>query len=329
MKRREFITLLGGAAAWPLTVRAQQADRMRAVGVLMPGIATEADRQGWVTEFTQALHKLGWVEGKNIHLEIRWNSGDADRARANAAELVKLAPDVILAATSANLDPLLQITETIPVVFTQISDPVAQGFVKDLTHPGGNVTGFAAYEFSIGSKWLALLKQAVPGVTRVAIMSNAKAPPQSSFFLRSIEAAAPTFGIRIIDAPIHDAADVTRTIEGVSAEPNGGLLVTTDTFVILHRDLIVELANKHHLPSIAADLAFVQKGGLIYYGYDQDNQFRQAGIYVDRILKGARAGDLPIQFPTKFTFIINNRAAGILGIDLPLNMLLLADEVIE
>jgi putative ABC transport system substrate-binding protein len=302
---------------------------MRIIGILMPGIATEVDRQRWKGAFVQTLHSLGWIEAKNIHLDIRWNNADGERARINAFDLAKLGPDIILAATSVNLRWASQATKAIPIVFTQVSDPVAQGFVSDLAHPGGNVTGFAAYEFSIGGKWLELLKQAVPSVTRVAVMSSTKASPQSAFFLRSIEAAAPAFGVAIINAEVHDTMDVTRVIESLSAEPNGGLLITTDPVVILHRDLIVELANRHHLPSVASDVPFVRKGGLIYYGIDQENEFRQAEVYVDRILKGVRPGDLPVQLPAKFKLVVNVKASHALGIDVPMNMLLLADEVIE
>jgi putative tryptophan/tyrosine transport system substrate-binding protein len=327
--RRDFITLLGGAAAWPLAARAQKPERMRRIGVLMPGVATEPDRQGWAAAFVQTLHNLGWEEGKNIRIETRWNASDAERARTYAVELVKLGPDVILASTTGNLEPLLRATRTIPIVFTQVSDPVAQGFVPDLAHPSGNITGFAGFEFSMGGKWLELLKQAVPSLTRVAVMSNPKTSPQSVLFLRSIKAAAPSFGVQIIDAPVHDRADITRAIESLSLEPKAGLLITTDSFVISHRDLIAELVNQHRLPSIASDLIFVRRGGLMYYGLDQEDQFRQAAIYVDRILKGAKPGDLPVQLPTKFAFIINVKAAHTLGIDLPMGLMLRADEVIE
>ena len=330
MKRRDFMTALGGAAvAWSIPASAQRPDRMRMIGVLMPGVATEPDRQGWVAAFVQTLHKLGWEEDKNIRIEIRWNAGDAERARASAAELIGLGPDIILASTTGNLEPLRRVTRTIPIVFTQISDPVAQGFVSNLAHPGGNITGFGAYEFSMGGKWLDLLKQAVPGLTRVAVMSNPKASPQSVPFSRSIEAAASSLGVQMIEAPVHDAADITHTIESFSHEPNGGLIITTDTFVISQRDLIVELATLHRLPSVASDLPFVRSGEFIYYGQDQENQFRQAAIYVDRILKGADPGNLPVQLPTKFTLVINLKAARALGVDVPVSLLLNADEVIE
>jgi putative ABC transport system substrate-binding protein len=243
LRRREFITLLGSAAAaWPLAARAQQPERIRRVGVLMNGVATETGPQSSVAAFVQGLRQLGWTEGQNLRIDIRWNAGDAELARTYAAQLIGLMPDVILAASTTNLTVIRQATSTVPIVFVSISDPVAQGIVPSLTHPGGNLTGFSAYEFSVGGKWLGLLKEAAPGLTRVAVIFNPDTSPQSKFYMRSIEAAAPSLGMQAIAVPVRATAEIESALESFARQPNGGLIVPTDTFLHLRQTLVAELA---------------------------------------------------------------------------------------
>jgi putative ABC transport system substrate-binding protein len=275
----------------------------------------------------RTLQTLGWTDGQNLHINVRWSGGDSERARSNAEELASIAPDLIFSATSGNLAALLRVTHTIPIVFVQVSDPVAQGFVADLVHPGGNITGFSAFEFSMGAKWLDLLKQMVPNVERVGVMSNPDTSPQSKLFLRSIEAIAPSFGVKVIAAPVHSEVEIKQAIESLGSEPNSGLLLPTDSFTDVHGNLIHELSTRYRLPAIYANST--SKGGLMYYGYDLDTEFRQAAIYVDHILKGAKPGDLPIQMPTTFRLVINLKAARALGIEVPMGLMLRADEMIE
>jgi putative ABC transport system substrate-binding protein len=330
MKRRAFIAGLGGAAAWPVVARAQQNGQVRRIGVLMNNTPAEHVYQSYLTTFVRTLQTLGWTDGQNLHTDIRWSGGDPERARSNAEELVGATPDLIFSATSLNLAALLQVTHTIPIVFVQVSDPVAQGFVKDLVHPGGNITGFSAYEFSMGAKWLDLLKQMVPTVERVGVMSNPETAPQSKFFLRSIEAVAPSFGVKVIATPVHSEAEIKQAIESLGSEPNSGLLLPTDTFTSVHGDLIRELSTRYRLPVIYSNsIAEVRKGGLMYYGIDYESVFRQAAIYIDHILKGAKPGDLPVQTPTIFRLVINLKAARALGIEVPMGLMLRADEMIE
>jgi putative ABC transport system substrate-binding protein len=329
MKRRDFITLLGGAAvAWPLAVPAQP-DRMRRIGVLMNGAATEAARQSWVAAFNQALRGLGWAEGQNIRVDVRWNAGDAQLARIYAAQLIGLMPDVILASSTINLRVIQEATNTIPVVFVLVSDPVEQGFVANLTRPGGNLTGFSLFEFSIGGKWLDLLKEIAPSVDRVAVMFNPATSPQSKFFVRSIEDAAPSRGVQPIVVALRSADDIEPAFESFARKPNGGLILPTDTFTNLHKNRIVELAARHRLPSISANELFPKYGALMYYGINFLHQFQQAAGYVDRILKGVKPGDLPVQNPDKYSLVINLKTAKTLGLDVPPSLLAIADEVIE
>jgi putative tryptophan/tyrosine transport system substrate-binding protein len=329
MRRRQFVTLLGGAAAWPLAARAQQPGRMRRVGILMNDVVTDATGQANVAAFVNGLRNSGWVDGQNLRIEYRWNAGSAELARAYAAELVALAPDVILSASTNNLTALQRLSPTTPIVFVQVSDPVAQGFVLNLAHPGGNITGFTAYEFTIGGKWLGLLKQIAPATARVAVMFNPQSSPQSKFFLSSVEAAAPTFGVSVVAAPIQSIGEIEPAIESFSRQPNGALIFPTDSFTVVHRKLIIEGAARFRVPAIYPNIVFVRDGGLMRYGPDFEEEYRQAASYVDRILKGEKAGDLPVQTPTKFTFVINLKAAKALGIELPLSLMLTADEVIE
>jgi len=331
VKRREFITLLGGAAVvWPLAARAQQSGRVRRLGVLMNGAPSDPFNRALLAEFVAGLQDLGWKDNQNLHIELRWSAGDPERARAQAVELVGLTPDVILAVSSLNLTSIQRTSTTIPVVFTFVSDPVAQGFVSNLAKPGGNLTGFTSYEFSIGGKWLDLLKQIAPGLTRVAVMFNPDTSPQSKFFVSSVESAVPSFGVQAIAAPVRDSADIEPAIADFAHQPNGGLIFPTDSFTLLRRQLIVDLAARYRLPAIYAFREFVEAGGLMRYGETQHtDQFRQASFYVDRILKGEKPGDLPIQQPTKYALSINLKAARSLGIELPMALMLRADEVIE
>jgi putative ABC transport system substrate-binding protein len=325
MRRRDFMTLLGGATPsilWPLAARAQQ---FRRVGVLADSGATDpAD----VAVFVQALHKLGWIDGQNLRLDIRWHNADPERGRAFATELTAIAPDVILTSTTANLTALQRATRTIPIVFLQVSDPVAQGFVTSLAQPGGNITGFTAFEFSMGPKWLDLLKQMVPSLARVAVMFSPETP-QSKFWLSAVEAVGPSLGVEVMAAPVHDTGDIERAIESLARAPNSGLIVPTDGLLGLHSKLVAELATRRRLPAIYPSTDYLMYGGLMYYGYVRTDQFRQAAVYVDRILKGTNPGDLPIQAPARFELMINLKTAKTLGIEVPIGLMLRADELVE
>jgi putative ABC transport system substrate-binding protein len=323
MKRREFITLLSGAAAWPLAARAQQ---FRRIGVLLSSATTDPT---WFAEFVKALRKLGWNDGQNLRLDIRWYDGEPERGRAFAAELAAIAPDVILTAGTSNLIAVQRATSTIPTVFLQVSDPVAQGFVSSLARPGGNITGFTAYEFSMGGKWLDLLKQMTPTLTRVAVMFSPQTP-QSKLWLASIEAAGPTLGIEVAVAPVQDASEIERAFERIAREPNVGLVFPTDTTVDAYSELVAKLTLRHRLPSIeGGSPRYIPHGGLMYYGYVHTEPYRQAAVYIDRILKGTKPAELPIQAPTKFELLINLKAAKALGIEVPLGLMLRADELID
>jgi putative tryptophan/tyrosine transport system substrate-binding protein len=325
LRRRQFLTLLGGAAAWPLVARAQSGP-VRRVGVLMNGTATDATWQSYLTAFVQGLRQLGWTEGQNLRIDTRWSAGDAALARIYAAQLIGLTPDVILASSTTNLTVIQQATSTVPVVFIQVSDPVAQGFVANVTRPGGNLTGFSMYEFAIGNKWLDVLKE----IARVGVMFNPDTSPQSKFFMRSIEAAAPSLGIQASVIPVRATADIEPAFERFAAL-NSGLILPTDTFTNLRIELIADLAARHRLPSISAYDRFPKVGGLMYYGASISSldQFQQAASYVDRILKGAKPGDLPIQRADKYTLVINLKVAKALGLTVPLPLTGLADELIE
>jgi putative ABC transport system substrate-binding protein len=284
--RRQFTSMLGGAVvAWPFAARAQQAGAVRRVGVLMNNKPTDPVYQSYYTELTQTLQKLGWRDGQNLRLDVRWSAGDPQLIHYFADELVAMTPDLIVASSTSNLAAVLRATHTIPIVFVQVSDPVAQGFIPNLAHPGGNITGLTAHEIAMGGKWLDLLKQMVPGLLRVGVVFNPDTSPQSKMFLRSIESGASSFGVTVIAAPVHDEADIEQAIKGLMGEPSGGLLFPTDTFLNLHRKLIVETTAHYHVPAIYSEEEGVQ-GGLMYYGVAFENQFRQAAIYVDRILKG-------------------------------------------
>ena len=334
MKRRDFIAGLGGAAtlAMPLVAGAQQPDQVRRIGVLMNSVATDADFRSYVAAFVQGLRQLGWIEGQNLRLDIRWSAGDAGLARAYAMQLIGLMPELILAASTTNLIAILQTTSTIPIVFMSVSDPVAQGFVANMSRPGGNLTGFSAFEFSIGGKWLNLLKEVAPGLARVAVMFNPDTSPQSKFFMQAIEAAAPSFGVvQAIATPVRTTAEIEPALEGFARQSNGGLILPTDTFTQLRFSLIADLATRYRLPSIYFGPNFAKEGGLIDYGFSINliDQYGLAASYVDRILKGSKPGELPVQAPIKFRLVINHETAKTLGLSIPEALLATADEVIE
>jgi putative ABC transport system substrate-binding protein len=280
----------------------------------------------------EGLRQLGWTEGRNIRIDVRWNAGDPELARIYAAQLIGLIPDAILAASTTNLIVTRQATSTIPVVFLSVTDPVAQGFVANMTKPGGNITGFAANEFTVGGKWLDLLKEAAPSLARVAVMFNPETSPQSAFYVPAVEASARTLGVQVTAVPVRATADITSALEGFARQPNGGLILPTDTFTRLREKLIADLAISHRLPLISANEEYAAQGQLMYYGISEGgllDQFRQAAGYIDRILKGAKPGDLPVQFPTKFQLVINLKTAKALGLTVPLTLQYAADEVIE
>ena len=327
MRRREFITLLGSAAAWPLAAQAQQPKR---VGVLMDGVSTASVGQTNLSFFVQGLRKLGWIDGENIRNEVRWNAGDRSLIEAYASDLVGLfKPDVLLVASTANLAAVQRATSTIPIVFMTVSDPVEQGFVPNLAHPGSNITGFANPEFSIAGKWADLLKQMAPSIARVALVFNLETSPQSKLFVHAAEVAAPSLGMEVIAAPVHSTEEIETTLARLSREPNIGLVFPIGVFIRLRAKLIVETVARYRLPAIYADEAFMAEGGLMSYHNDCSEQYRLAPFYVDRILKGTKPGDLAVQLPKTFRFTVNRKTASALGIDVPLGLLLAANEVIE
>jgi ABC-type uncharacterized transport system substrate-binding protein len=330
MRRREFITLLGGAAAaWPLAARAQQLDRMRRLGVLMGFAEGDHEAQARIAGFKQALEGLGWTNGRNIEFNYRWTLGDADRMRVYARELVQLAPDVILSATTLALAAARQETGTVPIVFVNVSDPVGSGLVANLSRPGGNITGFSNFEPLMGGKWVQLLKELAPRVTQIALISNPEVEPQTRLYASSIEAAAVSLAVKPIAAPIHDSAEIEGAIATLARERGAGLIVLSGLFTFAHRELIAGLANRYGVPAVYPYREYVQSGGLLSYGINQAAQFRQAAPYVDRILRGEKPGDLPVQQPTKFELMINLKTAKALGLEVPPTLLARADEVIE
>ena len=328
-RRREFITLLGGAAvAWPLAARAQQPGRTRRIGVLMSTPADDKEGQARINAFVQGLRELGWIDGHNVRIDTRWAAGDADRGREYATELVTLMPDVILASGGSVVGPLLQATRTVPIVFTQTPDPVGAGFVDNLARPGGNATGFSIFDYSIGGKWLELLKQIAPGVTRVAVIRD-PVTPQGIGQFSAIYAVAPSLGLDVSAINASAPGEFERAITALANIPNSGMIVTGSTFAIAHRELIIKLANQHKLPTVYPLRFFVAAGGLISYGPDAIDPHRRAAGYVDRILKGEKPADLPVQKPTKYELVINLKTAKALGLDVPPTLLARADEVIE
>jgi putative ABC transport system substrate-binding protein len=333
MRRRAFITLLGAAVAssplWPLAARAQQSDRMRRIGVLMSFAASDPESQMRLAAFEKGLQELGWVEGRNLRTEYRFAPGGGDLLRSHAAELVRMAPDLILANSTPVMAALHEQRPTLPIVFVQVTDPVGQGLVSNLAHPGGNLTGFTNFEFSIGTKWLETLKQLAPRVTRVALVFNPDTAPFAGLFQQPVEAAAPSFAITSSSAAARDAAGIERAIDAFAREPNGALMVLPDVSTTNHRDLIIALAARHRLPAVYPYRYFAASGGLLSYGSDVPDIFRRAAAYVDRILKGTSPGELPVQAPTKYELVINLKTAKALGIEVPTMLLARADEVIE
>jgi putative ABC transport system substrate-binding protein len=328
MRRREFVILLGGstAAAWPLAARAQ--NRLRVVGVLLAMAPDDPEAQLRIKAFEAGLRELGWTEGRNLRLEYRWAVGDATLLRKQATELVGLAPDLILATSTPVLAALRQ-EKTLPIVFVQVTDPIGGGFVPNLARPGGSLTGFTSFEFTIGSKWLEALKHVAPAVTRVALIFNPDTAPFAHLFWQPVEAAAPSFDVEPMQAPVRDIGEIEHTIAAFARYASGGLMVLPDVSTTNHRDLIIALAARHRLPAVYPYRYFATSGGLMSYGSDLADIYRRAASYVDRILKGAVPGDLPVQAPTKFEFVINLKTANALGLTVPPRWLGRADEVIE
>jgi putative ABC transport system substrate-binding protein len=329
MIRREFITLLGGAAAaWPSAARAQQSERVRRIGMLFAVTEDNSEGQARLGAFLQGLQELGWTEGRNLRIDHRWGAVNSERGRQYAAELVALGPDVILTAGEPAVAALQRETRTVPIVFAQVPDPVGAGFVESLARPGGNITGFTVFEYGISGKWLELLKQIAPGVTRVAVLRD-PAVASGSGQLGAIQGAAPSFGVELRPVDVREAGEIERALVAFARAANGGLIVTGSAVAVVHRDLIVTLAARHRLPAVYTQRFFITGGGLISYGPDRIDQYRRAATYVDRILKGEKPADLPVQAPTKYELVINLKTAKTLGLEVPATLLARADEVIE
>jgi putative tryptophan/tyrosine transport system substrate-binding protein len=329
MRRRAFITLLGGAvAARSFAAHAQQGERMRRIGVLSAATETDPNDGHHLAVFRQALQKLGWIDGRTVLIDTRWTAGDPDRARKYAAELVALKPDVIIAGGGSVVGLLLQEIRSVPIVFTLTPDPVGAGFVESLARPGGNATGFTLFEYGIGGKWLELLKEIAPGVTQAAVLRD----PAISAGLGqwgAIQSAAPSLGLAVSPVNVRDANEIERGITAFARKPNGGLIVSGSSLVVTHRNLVIALAARHKLPAVYFERNLVAAGGLVSYGPDYLDQFRRAASYIDRVLKGEKPSDLPVQAPTKYELVINLKTAKALGLDVPASVLARADEVIE
>lgn len=329
MKRREFITLLGGAvSAWPLVIRAQQADHMRRIGVLVGYSAGDVEGQASVAAFRQRLRELGWTDGRNIRIDTRWAGGDADKARTFAKELVRMAPDVIVSSSNLVTEILQRETGTIPIVFVFVGDPVGSGFVTNVAHPGGNLTGFPVFETAIAGKWLEIFNEVAPGVSRVAFMIHPETPAHVGF-LQAAQAAALPLKINLTALGVHTAAEIESGVAEFAKEPNGGLIVAPHAVTVEHRNVILKMSERYRLPGLYPLRNFAIDGGLISYGTNPIDPFREGASYVNRILKGEKPGDLPVQFPTKYELIINLKAAKALGITVPPSLLTRADEVVE
>jgi len=330
MRRRDFISLLGSATAtWPLMARSQQSTGMRRIGVLAGAIAPDdPETRAQPTAFLQGLRDLGWFDGRNVHIDYRWGLGNAENTRKYATELVALAPDVILIDGTATVAPMLQATRSVPIVFVNVADPVGAGFVESMARPGGNITGFLAFEYGISGKWLELLKQIAPSVTRAAILRDPAITSGIGQFA-VIESVALSVGVDVIPVDIHDAGEIERSLANFVRAPNGGLILTASALAALHHNLIIELAARYKLPSVYTQPRYVTDGGMISYGPDIVDQYRRAAVYVDRILKGEKPGDLPVQAPTKYELVINLKTAKTLGLTIPQSLLATADEVIE
>jgi putative ABC transport system substrate-binding protein len=328
LRRREFITLLGGTAAWPLAARAQQGDRMRRIAVLMAGNENDPLSKSLVSALTQALADLGWTNGRNVRMELRWGDDDTNRIRALAQELGGLQPDIIVTSATPATVAVQRETRTIPIVFASLADPVASGIVARLDRPSGNVTGFADFEATLGGKWLELLSEIAPGLKRAAIMFNPDTAPVSAL-MPSFETAARSLKVAPIIAPVHGDEEIETAITALGREPGGGLVVMSDTFTQVHRAPIIFAAARNNVPAVYSQSYFVRDGGLLSYGVDRVDNFRRAATYIDRILRGAKPGDLPVQLPTKFEMVVNLKTAKALGLAVPPSIMLRADEVIE
>ena len=331
LKRRQFITLLGGAAvAWPTAARAQQPERMKRIGVLMGYPESDSEAQTKIAAFQDGLQKLGWTEGRNTRIDTRWATpADAESMERFAKELVALQPDLILSSTTPTTAALLQQTRTIPIVFATVADPVGSGFVASFPRPGGNVTGFVVFEASLAGKWIELLKEIAPRVNRIAFLFNPATATYAEFYLNPFKAAAASFAVEAIAAPVRDRSQLDSVVSAQAREPNGGLIVMPDSFTDLHRAEITSLAARYRLPAIYPRRIFTEVGGLLSYGIDQLDNFRLAATYADRILKGEKPADLPVQAPSKYELVINLKTAKALGLDVPVQLQQRADEVIE
>jgi putative ABC transport system substrate-binding protein len=329
MRRRDFIAMLGGAAAWAHTARAQQPERVRRIGVLLGFATDDPQAKPRIAAFQQGMAERGWSEGRNLQIDYRWGGFDVERIERHAAELVGAMPDVLLATNSPSVAALRHATGTIPIVFVGIGDPVGQGFVESLARPGGNTTGFTGLEFSLGEKWVGFLKELAPGVTRITYLFHPQIGPYYSLWLKSVETAAATFGVETASAPVRAPAEIEHTISAIAAQPNGGLVVQPDSYTIANRRLIIELAARHRVPAVYTYPFEAADGGLVSYGPDVPDQYRRCAAYVDRILRGERPADLPVQQPLKYQLVVNLKTAKALGIEVPTSMQLLADEVIE
>jgi putative tryptophan/tyrosine transport system substrate-binding protein len=330
MNRRVFVTLLGGAAAsWPLAVRAQQLGKVPLVGALMPFAEGDEEAERRRNAFQRGLEAFGWTNGQNIRIEYRWVGSDRDRIRSYAADIVGLAPDVILANATPVLAAIRQETRTIPIVFVQVIDPVSRGFVKSLAQPGGNVTGFTNFEFPMGGKWVEVLKEVAPRITSIAVVFNPDTAPYGEPFFQQITTSASSLSIEAIEARVRNVVELEKAVAGIAAKSNGSLIVLPDTFTTVHRDSIIALADRHQLPGVYPFRYFATRGGLVSYGVDAEDMFRRSASYIDRILKGEKPADLPVQAPTKYELVINLKTAKALGLEVPPTLLARADEVIE
>ena len=329
MKRRAFITLLGGAAAWPLAVSAQQRERVRRIGVLMAYAESDPEGQAWVAAFREWLQKLGWVEGRNTRIDTRWTTPDVEAMQQFAKELVALQPDLILSQSTPTTAALLQQTRTIPIIFANISDPVGSGFVASFPKPGGNATGFVLYEPTMAGKWLELLKEIAPRVNRGAFLFNPATATYFENYMNSFKAAAASFGVEVIAAPVHHRSELESVFAAQAREPNGSLIVMPDSFLNAHRVEITSLAARYRLPAVYPYRLYTKVGGLLSYGNDVFDNYRRAAGYVDRVLRGEKPADLPVQQPTKYELVINLTTAKALGLEVPPTLLARADEVIE
>jgi putative tryptophan/tyrosine transport system substrate-binding protein len=329
MRRREFIAALGGAAAWPVVARAQQPDRVRRIGALLGWAEADAISQEMLAAFKQGLASLGWSEGSNLHIDLRWTAGDINRAASFAKELVALQPDVILTGSTPATAAIHRETQTIPIVFVQVTDPIGSGFVESLSHPGGNITGFLNLEATLAEKWLELLKEIAPNTKQVAVMFNPQTAPYAQYYLKPIENMAPKLNITIVSSPVRDDVDIQTPIAELARDQGSGLIAMNDSFIVIHRKSIEELAARHQIPTIYPTKEAAMERGLISYGVDAPDLFSRSALYVDRILHGAKPSELPVQGPINFELVINLKAAKALGLQVPPSLLATADEVIE